>query len=88
MSDRRAARGPGGIAHALPEYLTWQGADDPRWWASDTPPHGLERFHAHRRHREARRAFLESVAVRPHGVSEIEFQQAHRFSETGGDPQA
>lgn len=88
MSDRRAARGPGGVAHALPENLTHAGADDPRWWDGDTAPHGIERFHAHRRHHRARRAFLASVTVRPHGVNELEFLQAHGFTSTDrGTPQ-
>lgn len=78
MSERRAARGHGGPSDRLPEHLTWQGADDPRWWAADTAPHGLERFHAHRRHHRARRAFLAALSTRPHGVSDAEWTKAHR----------
>jgi hypothetical protein len=70
----------GAESNALPAHLTWQGADDPRWWDGDTAPHGLERFRAHRWHHRARWAFLASVTVRPYGVSELEFLQAHGFT--------
>ena len=78
MSERRAARGPGGATPALPEYLTWAGADDERWWDSDVPPHGMARFMAHRRHRAARRAYLASLGVKPIGVRDREWAEAHR----------
>ena len=78
MSERRAARGHGGPSDRLPAHLTWQGSDDPRWWLSDIAPHGLERFMAHRRHRDVRRAFLAALTNRPIGVNDWEWADAHR----------
>lgn len=78
MSERRQARGHGALSDCLPEHLTWQGAEDPRWWDSGTAPHGLERFAAHRRHREARRAYLARMTMRPRGVGDVEWAEAHR----------
>lgn len=78
MSERRAARGRSGPADRLPAHLTWPGADDPRWWDSGIPPHGAERFAAHRRHRQARRAYLARLTTRPPGVSDAEWTEAHR----------
>lgn len=89
MNERRAARGPAAVGVVqLPEHLTWHGADDPRWWDSDVQPHGLDRSRAHVRHRAARRAFLATITVRPPGVGEVEFLQAHGFDATDrGTPQ-
>jgi hypothetical protein len=77
-SDRRAARG---AAADLPESLSWPpGPDDPPWWDGDVQPHGLERFHAHRRHKAACAVFLSTLTVKPSGVGLDEWLHAHGLS--------
>jgi hypothetical protein len=78
MARLRPAVEAGPVAEPMPDWLTWAGADDRRWWVNViVGPTGLARFEAHRRHREARREFLAARTVRPEGVGTVEFLQAH-----------
>jgi hypothetical protein len=89
MSDRRAAGGPAGDGHTLPDHLTWRGADDPRWWDDDVQPHSRERFLAHRRFKAARALFLSTLTEKPAGVGDDEWLHAHDMTRADlGKPSA
>ena len=63
MAVRRAASTD---AVMMPEHLTWRRMNDPMWWEGETKPaRGPESAAAHRRQKDARKAFMAALTVRP-----------------------